>query len=72
MDEEKSWRTPSNDYGAEVGLDSGDLETFKRDPISSLARETGQNAIDANRLDQTTKITYSMFKVKRETNRRLL
>lgn len=66
MDEEKCWRTPSNDYGAEVGLDSGDLETFKRDPISSLARETGQNAIDANRLDQTTKITYSMFKVKRE------
>ena len=43
MTDEK-WRSPNNDYGPEVGLDNGDVETFKKEPEEALARETGQNS----------------------------
>lgn len=46
MTDEK-WRSPNNDYGPEVGLDNGDVETFKKEPEEALARETGQNSNDA-------------------------
>lgn len=44
---ELTWRFPSNNYGNEIGIDSTDVETFMKDPISALAREIGQNSIDA-------------------------
>lgn len=44
MTDEK-WRSPNNDYGPEVGLDNGDVETFKKEPEEALARETGQNSM---------------------------
>ena len=44
---EYTWRFADNNYGQENGLDTGDVETFKKDPVSSAARETCQNAIDA-------------------------
>ena len=37
MTQEKKWRFPSNNYGPENGLDTGDVETFKKDPDAALA-----------------------------------
>lgn len=48
--EEIKWRFPGNNFTKESGLDTPDMETFKKDPIASLAREVCQNSIDA-RLD---------------------
>ena len=66
MIEEKMWRSPNNDYGPEVGLDNGDVETFKKEPEESLARETGQNSIDACYKSSVTKIVYRLFEVDRD------
>lgn len=51
MEEEikQNWRFMGNNFTTENGLDTADMETFKRDPISSLARETCQNSIDAKK-----------------------
>ncbi len=43
------WRFPHNNYAGETGIDSSDVETFKYNPIGSLAREIVQNSIDANK-----------------------
>lgn len=50
--EEIIWRFPGNNHTDESGLDTPDMETFKKDPIASLAREVCQNSIDA-RLDKS-------------------
>ena len=47
MDELKTWRFPGNHFTKDEGLDTADMETFKKDAISSLARELCQNSIDA-------------------------
>ena len=47
MDIKESWRFVGNNYTNKNGLDTADMETFKKDPIASLARETCQNSIDA-------------------------
>ncbi len=59
------WRFPGNNYTNETGLDTSDMETFKKDPISSLARELCQNSIDA-RLDSNNPVIveFSMFNIK--------
>ncbi len=46
---ELKWRFPGNNYTTDNGLDTADMETFKKDAISSLAREVCQNSIDARR-----------------------
>lgn len=43
----QKWRFPDNNYTSENGLDTSDMEMFKKDPVSSLAREICQNSIDA-------------------------
>ena len=40
---ENMWRFPGNGYTQDQGLDTSDMETFKKDPIVSLARELCQN-----------------------------
>ena len=65
MTDEKAWRCPINDFGPEMGLDSGDVETFKKEPEASLARETAQNSIDANDGSPTTWVQYKMFEIDR-------
>ena len=65
MTEEKKWRSPNNDYGPEIGLDNGDVETFKKEPEESLARETGQNSIDASYNSSVVRIEYRLFEVDR-------
>ncbi len=68
MNNINQWRFPSNNYDKEQGLDTADMETFKRDPISSLAREICQNSIDARRdKDMPVKVEFSLFSVDRET-----
>jgi hypothetical protein len=56
------WRFPGNSYTIETGLDTSNMEMFKRDPISSLAREICQNSIDA-RLNENNpvKVSFSLF-----------
>ncbi len=66
MTEEKKWRSPNNDYGPEVGLDNGDVETFKKEPEEALARETGQNSNDARYESLVTKMEYKLFEVERD------
>ncbi|WP_298703373.1 hypothetical protein [uncultured Veillonella sp.] len=41
------WYFPTNNYGMSNGLDTADMEIFKKDPDGSLAREICQNSIDA-------------------------
>ena len=36
---DQMWRFPDNNYTSENGLDTSDMEMFKKDPVSSLARE---------------------------------
>ena len=63
---ELQWYFPDNGNGMEFGLETGDIDIFKKDPIGSLAREICQNSIDANRGTGATKIEFKPFKVKRE------
>jgi len=41
------WNFPVNDDGQENGLNDPGIETFKDNPLSSLARECLQNSADA-------------------------
>ena len=60
----QQWRFPSNNYDVEKGLDTADMETFKKDPISSLAREICQNSIDARRnKNRPVKVEFSLFSI---------
>ncbi|MDE6656054.1 MAG: hypothetical protein K2J85_03590, partial [Anaeroplasmataceae bacterium] len=65
---DNTWRFPGNGYTQDQGLDTSDMETFKRDPIASLARELCQNSIDARR--QNTKgpvrIEFKSFSIKKD------
>lgn len=64
MPNEYKWRFPSNNFDVEKGLDTADMETFKKDPISSLAREICQNSIDARReKNKPVKVEFSLFSV---------
>ncbi len=57
------WRFPNNGYAAESGLDTSDMETFKEDPWSSLAREICQNSIDAAIGVEPVKVEFKFFEV---------
>ncbi len=63
---EKLWRFPDNRYTNENGLDTSDMEMFKKDPVSSLAREICQNSIDAAFGEKPVKVAFSLFSVARE------
>lgn len=60
------WIFPDNNYGPENGLDTGDVETFKKDPEASLAREICQNSIDAKFGDFQTRVEFKLFEIERE------
>lgn len=42
-----SWKFPSSDNGPTNGITTSDVETFKGEPMMSLAREICQNSLDA-------------------------
>lgn len=66
MDNNRMWRFPSNNYGNESGLDTGELEIFKKDPGAALAREICQNSIDAKHGDLKTVVEFKLFEIDRE------
>ena len=61
----QEWRFPHNNYTDEKGLDTPDMETFKKDPVSSLAREICQNSIDAAYGDNPVRVEFSLFQIAR-------
>ena len=60
------WKFPSAMGGQEVGLNNGDIETFKDKPIKYLAREAVQNSLDANVDDRPVKVYFKTFKLKKD------
>lgn len=60
-----AWRFPNNNYTNENGLDTSDMETFRKDPVSSLAREICQNSIDASNGKMPVKVHFELFEVDR-------
>ena len=61
------WIFPGNNYTNENGLDTADMETFKKDPMASLAREICQNSIDARANDNDkTKVVFKPFTINRK------
>lgn len=42
-----NWNFPSNNYGQVTGLNDAGIETFRGNPLDSLAREINQNSCDA-------------------------
>lgn len=65
MEEKENWRFKGNNYTYENGLDTADMETFKKDPIASLARETCQNSIDAKKEgEKKVVIEFKTFEIK--------
>ena len=63
---DKMWRFVGNNYATETGLDTADMETFKKDPISSLAREICQNSIDARAGKDKVVIEFHSFEIKKD------
>ena len=63
---EQMWRFPDNNYTNENGLDTSDMEMFKKDPVSSLAREICQNSIDAAYNEKPVRVEFSLFQITRE------
>lgn len=63
---DQMWRFPDNNYTSENGLDTSDMEMFKRDPVSSLAREICQNSIDAAYGPKPVRVEFSLFQVARQ------
>ena len=57
------WRFPGNNYTEDRGIDTPDMETFAKDPISSLARETCQNSIDARKDNKKAIIEFKTFDI---------
>lgn len=63
---EQKWRFPNNNYTNENGLDTSDMEMFKKDPVSSLAREICQNSIDAACGEKPVRVEFCLFQITRE------
>lgn len=66
MNNDIGWEFPHNNYGPENGLDTGDVEIFKKDPEAALAREICQNSIDARLGDLQTRVEFKLFEIHRE------
>ena len=65
MVNDNRWRFPGNNFTKDEGLDTADMETFKKDFLSSLARELCQNTIDARRDDNNkpARIVFKSFEI---------
>lgn len=58
------WRFKGNGFTEEKGLDTSDMEIFKKDPMASLAREICQNSIDAKDTGKkTVRIEFKPFRI---------
>lgn len=62
-----NWEFPSNNNGQIIGISDSGTETFKGNPLLSLAREICQNSLDAAFDDDTeVRVDFSMFQITRE------
>ena len=61
------WNFPSNNHGQLVGLNNAGIETFRGNPIESLAREINQNSLDAARsdIDEPVEVHFECYDVPR-------
>lgn len=59
-----SWMFPSNNYGQIYGIADAGVETFKDNPMKSLAREICQNSLDA-RVDKKkpVRVEFKLFSI---------
>ena len=64
---EKLWRFKGNNYTSTNGLNTADMETFKKDPVASLAREICQNSIDAKAGIEPVLVQFKSFVLKKES-----
>lgn len=62
--EENKWRFPGNNFTEDRGIDTPDMETFAKEPIASLARETCQNSIDAKQEGKKALVEFKTFSLK--------
>ena len=64
MKNENRWRFPTSTEG-EKGLDTTDMELFKKDPDGALAREICQNSIDAHdsSTDKPSYVEFQTFEI---------
>ena len=60
----QEWNFPSNNYGQIFGISDSGVETFKGNPIKSLAREICQNSLDATLENgKPTRIEFKTFEI---------
>lgn len=61
---EGRWRFPAANYGKKKGLNTGDVETFKKSPYASFAREILQNSIDAqDDKEKPVRVEFKTFEI---------
>lgn len=60
------WRFPNNNYTEGRGLDTPDMETFRKDPVASLAREICQNSLDATNGNYPVRVEFQLFSINRD------
>ncbi len=66
--EGEKWRFTGNNFHPESGLETADMNFFKKDPMGSLARESCQNSIDAKtETEKKVKIVFQTFKINRKS-----
>lgn len=59
------WRFPKSNHGERKGISSGDIETFRKYPFQSFAREILQNSIDARSSDEEpVSVVFKEFDIK--------
>lgn len=66
MENKMAWRFPNNNHMGEYGLDTDDMERFKKDPDGGLAREICQNSIDANNGELPSRVEFKLFTLQRD------
>jgi hypothetical protein len=59
------WKFPDTGWGIETGIHDSGIETFKGNPLASLAREILQNSSDAKRegINEPVKVVFELFKI---------
>lgn len=58
------WRFARSNFGKQKGLNTGDAETFKKNPFWNFGREIIQNSLDARYSDEAPVVVeFSLFKM---------
>lgn len=57
------WQFPSNSNAVDIGLNDAGIETFSKDSIEYLVRESIQNSLDAKKDDNIVRVTFDIFEI---------